>query len=214
MRCTAIRVAAHTLYENESPYYLKEPAGTLDTTGARYEQVSERAVKVSGSRFIPAEHYTVKLEGAEPAGFRSIAMVGVRDPQLISQIDSYLARVKQMVGDRKLALLEDYMIYFRVYGKNAVMGRLEPEQERVGHEIGILIDVVGKSQEIATAVLALTRTFMQVSDFEGRLCTAGNIAYPFSPNGIDVGPSYKFSMCHVVEPDDPYEMFPIEIVTV
>jgi hypothetical protein len=44
-------VASHTLYENADPFDLKEPSGTLDTREARYEAISDRAVRVSGSRF-------------------------------------------------------------------------------------------------------------------------------------------------------------------
>ena len=46
-----MRIAAHTLYENPSPYHLEEPEGTLVTTNSNYEQLDERVVKVSGSRF-------------------------------------------------------------------------------------------------------------------------------------------------------------------
>ena len=36
------------------------------------------------------------------------------------------------------------------------------------------------------------------------------MAFPFSPSDIAVGPTYKFSVFHVVKTDDPYAMFPIE----
>jgi hypothetical protein len=36
------------------------------------------------------------------------------------------------------------------------------------------------------------------------------MAFPFSPSDIERGAIYQFSMRHVVEPDDPLEMFPIE----
>ena len=37
-----------------------------------------------------------------------------------------------------------------------------------------------------------------------------SIAYPYSPAEIPRGPSYRFNMNHVVEPDSPLEMFRIE----
>jgi hypothetical protein len=49
----ANRVASHTLYENADPFELKEPSGTLCTNAARYEAISDRAVRVSGSEFVP-----------------------------------------------------------------------------------------------------------------------------------------------------------------
>ena len=48
-RCTPQSVASHTLYENADPFELKEPSGTLRTDKARYEAISDRAVRVSGS---------------------------------------------------------------------------------------------------------------------------------------------------------------------
>ena len=46
-RCTPQSVASHTLYENADPFALKEPSGTLRTDKARYEAISNRAVRVS-----------------------------------------------------------------------------------------------------------------------------------------------------------------------
>ena len=46
-RCDPATVASHSLYENGSPYELVEPSGVLDTIAAKYEAVSDRAVKVS-----------------------------------------------------------------------------------------------------------------------------------------------------------------------
>ena len=50
-RCTRMSIAAHTLYENPSPYHLEEPEGTVVTVDSEYEQVDHRTVRVSGSRF-------------------------------------------------------------------------------------------------------------------------------------------------------------------
>ena len=80
LRCTPVSIAAHSLYENGDPFRLTEPSGTLDTTNAVYAQSDERAVRVTGSRFIHADHYTIKLEGAESVGFQTVSIAGVRDP--------------------------------------------------------------------------------------------------------------------------------------
>jgi hypothetical protein len=47
--------------------------------------------------------------------------------------------------------------------------------------------------------------------FEGRMSTAGNLAFPFSPADIPCGPTYRFNVYHLVELDDPLECFPIRI---
>jgi hypothetical protein len=94
------------------------------------------------------------------------------------------------------------------------MGEWEPLDAVAGHEIGILAEVVAKTQEIANAVLSVTRVTLLHTDFAGRLCKEGNMAFPFSPSDIERGPIYQFSLRHVVEPDDPLQMFPIEYESV
>src|SRR5690606_8444532 len=98
----------------------------------------------------------------------------------------------------------------RIYGLNGVMDAREPVKTTQSHELGFLLDVVARDQESANAVLALARTQMLHTDFPGRLCREGNMAFPFSPSDQEAGPVYRFSMHHVVKPRDPYEMFPIE----
>ena len=84
--CTPQSIASHTLYENAHPFLLKEPSGTLDVTNARYEAISDRAVRVWGSEFIPADTYTIKLEGAEMVGYQSVIVGSIRDPVMIRQL--------------------------------------------------------------------------------------------------------------------------------
>ena len=96
----------------------------IDTSACSFEQETPRVVKVVGSRFVPAEKYTIKLEGAEQVGFRTITIAGTRDPDLIAQIEPFLETVKQRVArqaSNQGFLPGDYQLFFRVYGKNAVM---------------------------------------------------------------------------------------------
>lgn len=215
--CTRTRVAAHTLYENASPFHLYEPSGMIDTSMSTYEQYDGRRVKITGSRFVPADRYTIKLEGAQCVGYRTISIAGTHDPILIRQIDVYVARVRAVLDDRAKSIglsPADYKVKFRLYGKSGVMEADEPHPDEVGHELGIVIDVVGRTQEIANDVLAMARTLTLHTEFEGRLCIAGNMAFPYSPSDIPVGPVYRFSLWHLLEPADPYEMFPMELVQV
>ena len=41
------------------------------------------------------------------------------------------------------------------------------------------------------------------------LTTAGNMAYPFSPFGIPVGPAYRFNVYHLMPVANPLECFPV-----
>ena len=211
-RCTPLSVAVQALHENASPVLHFEPGGELDTTDCEIRPVSERATRVTGMRWT-ARPYTIKLEGAEKVGYSAITFAGTRDPGLVETVDGFLDGVRAAVA-MKAATLDvraaDYQLVFRLYGKNGVMGEWEPNRAPAAHEVGILAEVIARSQETANAVLALTRTTLLHTDFPGRMCKEGNMAFPFSPSDIERGPIYQFSLRHVVEPDDPYEMFPIE----
>ncbi|MBU4372434.1 MAG: DUF1446 domain-containing protein [Proteobacteria bacterium] len=78
-RCTPQSVASHTLYENADPFLITEPDGTIDSTGSRYEALSDRAVRVYGSQFRKADRITIKLEGAELDGYQSVIVAGGRE---------------------------------------------------------------------------------------------------------------------------------------
>ena len=216
-RSTPLAVANFALHENSSPIHHTEPGGMLDTSACVFEAISDRAVKVSGMTWTPAEQYTVKLEGVERAGYRAITICGTRDPVLIGQIDSYLETHREKVRMKAASFgvpPEDYTMVVRTYGKNGVMADWEPQQQITAHELGFVVEVVGKTQDTANAVLAMARTSMLHADFPGRLCKEGNMAFPFSPSDIELGPMFRFSIFHVVAPRDPYEMFPIEYETV
>jgi hypothetical protein len=210
-RCTPLSVATHALHENASPTLHEEPGGLLDATDCEFTAVSDRAVRVSGMRW-KTRPYDVKLEGAEFIGHRAITICGTRDPVLIGQIDSYLAAVRDDVAARAAAFgvsPEKYHLVFHVYGKDGVMGAAEPVKTPASHELGIVVEVLAPDAEDAKAVLAIARVVVPKIDFPGRLCKSGNMAFPFSPSDIAVGPTYKFSVFHVVR-TDPYSMFPID----
>jgi hypothetical protein len=106
---------------------------------------------------------------------------------------------------------DSYRFGIRVYGRDGVMAAREPVRDPTPHELGFVLEVVSQhSQEMASAVLGMARTNMLHTDFPGRLCREGNMAFPFSPSDIEVGPVYRFSIYHVAELDDPLEPFPIQ----
>ena len=216
-RCTPLSIANHSLHENSSPIHHIEPGGMLDTSDCRFEAISDRAVRISGMRWTPAERYTVKLEGVEQAGYRSICVCGTRDPLLIGRVDDFLASVRKEVATKAAQFGADpdsYKLGIRVYGRDGVMADREPLRNERAHELGFVIEVVSRqSQDMASAVLGMARTNMLHTDFPGRLCREGNMAFPFSPSDIEVGPVYRFSVYHVAELDDPTEPFPIEYET-
>jgi hypothetical protein len=211
-RCTPLSVAIQALHENASPTIHKEPGGMLDTTDCRIEAVSDRTVRISGMRWTP-QPYTIKLEGAELVGYSAMTIAGTRDPGLIGRMDEFLKTVREAVAFKTGGFgvrADDYQLVFRVYGRDGVMGAWEPERDDSSHELGLVVEAVADSQEIASAVTAIARVTLLHTDFPGRLCKEGNMAFPFSPSDIERGAVYQFSLRHVVEPDSPLEMFPVE----
>jgi hypothetical protein len=216
LRCTPLSVAVQALHENASPIIHREPGGLLDTSACRIAAHTERAVRVTGMQWKP-QPYTIKLEGAEKVGYSAITFAGTRDPGLIGQIDSFMQTIRESVATKVSAFQvspEEYRLVLRLYGKNGVMGEWEPLKDATAHEIGILAEAVAKTQDIANAVISVTRVTLLHTDFPGRMCKEGNMAFPFSPSDIERGALYEFSIRHVVEPANPLEMFPIEYETV
>ncbi|SHH14720.1 acyclic terpene utilization AtuA family protein [Clostridium grantii] len=213
-RCTTMSVAAHTLYEKTNPYILPGPGGVIDLFNTKFEQIDDNIVKVTGSKFIPSEKYTIKLEGAKKIGYRTISIAGTRDPIMISEIDSIIEEVKERVEDNFKSHGFEYFLDFKIYGKDAIMGTLEPCKHIAGHEIGIIIESVANQQEIANTICSFARSTMLHFGYKGRISTAGNLAFPYSPSDFKAGEVYEFSLYHLVEVDNPCELFPIETIEV
>jgi hypothetical protein len=210
--CTPTSVAGHSLYEREHPLVQEGPGGAVDLTATAIEQRDPRRVRVSGTRHVPATDYTVKLEGVRLRGYRTICIAGMRCPSALRQLDDLLGEAERRTRDyfADFVRLEDeFDIVFHVYGRDGVMRELEPLRA-VGHEVGLVLDVVAKSQELAhTACHHLSGVLLHL-DFPGQYNNAGNLAFPYSPSEIDVGPVYEFSIYHLMALSDPLEPFRIE----
>lgn len=212
-KCTTLSVAAHTLYEKTDPYILPGPGGHLDLHDCQFEQEAENTVKVSGTRFVPEENATVKLEGARRLGFRTVSIAGTRDPVMISQIDEIIEGVRARVQDNFAGQLEDYHLRFNIYGRDGVMAELEPHPATEGvHELGIIIEATAPTQEASDTVCAFARSTMLHYGYQGRRSTAGNLAFPYSPSDFHAGEVYIFSVYHLLKNADPLALFPSEII--
>ena len=215
--CTRLSVANFALHENPSAIHHYEPGGMLDTSACSFEQLTDRIVRVRGMKWYPAAVYTVKMEGVQCVGYRAIAMCATRDPVLIKGIDDYLVRVRAIVDEKSRSFgvpKGGYKLAIRCYGVNGVMGEREPIKTTSAHELSFILEVMAPTQEIASAVIAISRTTILHADFPGRLCKEGNMGIPFSPADFELGASYEFSVYHIVDADDPYHLFPIEYVDV
>ena len=211
-RCTTLSVAAHTLYEKTRPDLLAGPGGVLDLNGAHYEQLDARRVRVCGSVFRPTPVYQVKLEGAAIIGQRTIFVGGIRDPILVGQIDSFLDKVKARLGAVHPELQSGQaQVIFHVYGKNGVMGDLEPQKDHVPLEVGILGEVTAPTQELANAICSNARIAVLHLPYPGQMATAGNFAIPLNPPENPIGPVCRFSLYHLMDVASPLALFPISI---
>lgn len=215
-RSTVELVAAHTLYEKSDPYRLAMPGGLIDLRASRFERVDDRSVRVSGSRFVPADQYSIKLEGAALAGYRSVCIAGARDPILIRQFDEVMDRATAKVRSDLEGRIEAdaYQLRYRLYGRDGVMGPREPAPDGLPLELGVVMEVVARTQEIADTVGALLRSASLHIGYTDRIATAGNLAFPYSPAEFPAPPAYEFRVYHLMEVDDPLELFPITYETV
>ncbi|MDA3791084.1 MAG: acyclic terpene utilization AtuA family protein [Desulfobacula sp.] len=204
---TKISVAAHSLYEKADPYHLHGPGGSLNLEHCSFTELEDGMVKVKGTLFEPSEKPTIKLEGASLAGFRTISIAGTRDPILIDIIDDVLDKVKKRVQSFFQDMDIENRLHLIVYGARGVMGSLEPEKTK-GHELGLLIEALGDTQKEADTICSLFRSTLLHYGYEGRMATAGNLAFPFSPSDISAGEVYRFSIYHLMETSGD-ELFPL-----
>ena len=214
-KCTTLSIAAHTLYEKTNPYILPGPGGAINLHDTKFEQLDDNKVKVSGSRFVPTDDYFVKLEGVRKVGYRTISCAGVKDPIMISKIDEITKSVKERVEDNFSSYgIKDFFLDFKIYGKNGVMGMFEDGGAEAGNELMIIIEAVADTQEQADTICGFARSTMLHFGYEGRIATAGNLAFPFSPSDARMGEVYEFNVYHLMKVDDPLSLFPIEYVEV
>jgi hypothetical protein len=212
-RCTPVSVAGMSFYERPNPFVETMPGGSLDVSGATYEALDDRTVRVSGARWTDAV-YTVKIEGAALQGHRAIALGGSCDPIFLGAVDEIIEGAHRTVSEIVRADTDDgaWQLAFRVYGRDALRnGNGAKGAEPV--EVGILIDVLADDPEVASGVCSTARSALLHQAYPGRRTTAGNLAIPFSPVELSAGPSYRYNIWHALELDDPLEPFPYEVTT-
>ncbi|MCL2408858.1 MAG: DUF1446 domain-containing protein [Oscillospiraceae bacterium] len=207
-KCTATSIAAHTLYEKSNPTRLPGPGGVLDLTQTTFEQASEGTVIVRGSRFIPDDVYTLKLEAARKAGYRTVSFAATADPIMISKMDDIVKAVKERVASN-FEELGEFFLDFKVYGQTGASfyGAAGP----VPCEVAIIIEAVAETTAHADTICAFARSTLLHYGYEGRIATAGNLAFPFSPSDFSGGVVYAFSLYCLMEVDDPCELFPAQL---
>lgn len=210
-RCTPWSVASHAMYERATPYFEHLPGGVLDMRECRYEAVDERRTRVTGFRFRPDPQYRVKIEGAGPVGERFLAIVGFRDPDLCRRIDEVIAWARSKVEERYGT--RGYELHYHVYGRDGVLGPLEPHRPPEPHELGVVVEGVAASAELAYAVTAMGTRQMFYARLPGVRGTAGTAAL-MSDEILRARPVYEWTINHTMAVRDPLELFEIRLATV
>lgn len=211
--CTPHSVSAHMLYENSDPFVLYEPGGHLDVTNAVYTSLSDASVTVTGSKWIPSQTYTVKLEGATLAGYQSTIMAVLRDGHYVKHAQQWVDRLHPFLTqeiERRMGLQKsEFDLEFRLIGYNAVLGQHE---SKMGNptEVGVLGIITASSAEITEEIGKLINPFVlhyPLTDDE----ELPTFAFPFSPAQSERGALYEFSLNHLLELQDPMQAFRIQV---
>lgn len=206
-RCTVASVAGHAMYERSNPYFEYFAGGLLDMSDCVYEQYDERTTRITGQRYVPVDgDVTVKVEGSGWVGEKFIGIAGIRDPYTIANVDKVLDLVRGEVARGVGG--EDYHLSFRVFGKNGVMGDLEPVTETTSHELCVVVEGVAPTREKAESVALMgTRQifYARLPEVKGTAGTASFVVDEVLP----ATPAYTWTINHTVPVADPMELFPL-----
>jgi hypothetical protein len=202
---TPASVAAHALYEQADPFQVDEPGGTLHLADARYEALDGHRTRVSGARFEPREHPTLKIEGARRLGSRAVLVAGIADPTLLQVLDSVLEAVTAKVRG---LVPGDWQSVPHVYGRGAV--RPLPAAQRAAHEAGLVLEFIAPDPVLARTAAAVYKQNLLHHGFPGRVSTAGNLAFPFTPGELDAKEAYGFVLYHVMTGAPMTDIFRVE----
>ena len=158
-RCTPYSIAAHSLYEESHPQLQFYPEGILAMEKTQFFARDARTAGIRDSVFVCSSKpwpWSIKLEGARRVGARKVSLVHI-NPTELSKVPADIL----------------------VYGRNGVQATPVQAPER---EIGIIIETTSRTAEGATKLASLLTHYLIHYGYPGRKATAGNIAYPMSPN--------------------------------
>jgi hypothetical protein len=147
----------------------------------------------------------VKLEGAGKIGERYVGIVGVRDPYTIAHIDEVIAWARRQAEEQLGPA--GWELHFTVYGRNAILGELEPLKASPAHEIAIVVQAVAPTPELAEEACMIGTRQMFYARLPAVKGTAGGIAFLLD-EVMPASPAYRWTINHTLRLDDPLELFP------
>lgn len=207
-RCTVASVAGHAMYERSNPFDEFVAGGRLDMSQCRYEQYNQKTTRITGPRFIPSDEFRVKLEGSGKVGERYIGMAGIRDPYTIAHIEKVIQwakdQVREKFGD------SGYELYYHLYGKNGVMGEMEPIKDARPHELCVVVQGIAPTKEMAEEVCMTGTRQMFYARLPQVKGTAGGVAFLLD-EVLPASPAYRWTLNHTVATEHPLEVFPVRM---
>lgn len=211
-RCTIASVAGHAMYERSNPFHEYVAGGLLDMTHCNYTQIADKTTRVTGMTFVPATDFRVKLEGSAKIGERFVGMAGIRDPYTIANVDAVIEWARTQTRERFGP--DGWELHYSVFGRDGVMGDMEPLRDKPGHELCIVVQGVAPTVEMAEEV-TMTGTrqlfYARLPEVKG---TAGGVSFILD-EVLHASPAYRWTLNHTMAVNDPLELFPThsEIVT-
>ncbi len=210
-RCTVASVAGHAMYERSNPFREYVAGGMLDMTDCRYRQASRQTTRVVGARFVPDREIRVKLEGAGVVGQRYVGIAGVRDPHTIRHIDDAIGWAREQVRERFGE--SGYELHYNVYGRDGILGAMEPLRERPAHELCLVVQGVAPSREMAEELTVTATRQLFYARIPGVRGTAGGAAFVLD-EVLPASPACRWTVNHVMAVDDEEALFPAKLISV
>jgi hypothetical protein len=206
-RVTVASAAGHSMYERETPFFERTLGGLLDMRECRYEQADERSTRISGARFVPDSALRVKLEGARKVGERFMGIVGIRDPHVIRNVDKAIAWSREATGKRFGN--QPYELHYHVFGRNGVLGELEPVRDANPHELCIVVEGLAETESIAHRLTDFATRMFFLARIPGSKGSSGLAAT--TKETMRSSPGYVWNVNHTMRVTDPMELFPVHL---
>ena len=128
----------------------------------------------------------------------------------IANINALISWARQQVQERFGT--SGYELHYTVYGRNGVMGALEPIRAPA-HELALVVQGIAPTKEVAEEVCMIgTRQlfYARLPDVKG---TAGSVAFVLY-EVMPASAAYRWSVNHTVAVQQPLELFALHLTEV
>jgi len=198
------------LYENSDPHILFEPGGHLDVRGSTYTAIDDRQVRVTGSKWVPSDRYTVKLEGARLVGYQTVSLALVRDARYVANIRTWCDDImEKCTAKAKARVGGTFDIELRLIGVDATLGALDTSHV-AGTEVGVMGIVTAQTEALSREVAKMLNPYLLHHPLTEQE-EMPTFAFPFSPPEMSRGAIHEFCLNHVLEIDNPMNVFRLTV---